>query len=213
MDKGLTKEARFWDKAADKYSRAPIADPDGYEATIQAVLKHLNSNASVLEIGCGTGTTALRLAVYSGSYLGTDISPEMIRIARKKAEAAKQGSLTFDVQSADAVIEPDPHFDVILGFNLLHLVPDPAQALAAVYAQLKPGGLFISKTPCLKLMNPLIRLVIPVMQAFGKAPTVHLFNPAELQTLLLGAGFESVEQSWHGTKGRDFRAYHVCRKV
>ena len=80
-------KARFWDKVARKYAANAIADIAGYEATLQRVRALLAPDQSVLEIGCGTGTTALRLASATRQMLATDVSTEMIAIAREKLAA------------------------------------------------------------------------------------------------------------------------------
>ena len=71
--------------------------------------------------------------------------------------------------------------DVALGFNVLHLVVARELALRGVHRLLKPGGLFISKTPCLKEMNPIMRMALPVMQVIGKAPHVAVFSAEDLE--------------------------------
>jgi ubiquinone/menaquinone biosynthesis C-methylase UbiE len=209
----LEKDARFWDRIARKYAADTISDIDGYENTLSAVDHCLSGDQDVLEIGCGTGTTAMRLAGQTARYLATDISPEMVAIAREKNETASISNLTFEVGEPVTAEWQDNAYDVVLAFNVLHLVPSAAQTLDAVHRRLKPGGLFISKTPCLAMMNPLIRAVIPVMQLFGKAPSVTSFTPDALETLIEAANFEVIEWGWHGTKGKDTRPYFVARKL
>jgi ubiquinone/menaquinone biosynthesis C-methylase UbiE len=48
--------------------------------------------------GCGTGTTALKLAPSLGRIMATDISGEMIAIAREKARAEGCGNATFELR-------------------------------------------------------------------------------------------------------------------
>ena len=213
MTDQLQKDARFWDKIAEKYSKSKIADPEGYEVTLNAVRDHLKPDHSVLELGCGTGSTALQLADGVRSYLGTDISSEMIRIAKEKAAGSTLDQLSFEVRDADQTHGSEGAYDTILAFNLLHTVPAPTKTLRAVHQQLKPGGLFISKTPCIKLMNPIIRGIIPIMKLIGKAPTVESFDPETLDAIIEAGGFEILERDGHGRKGKDVRAYRVARKV
>ena len=206
-------DARFWDKAARKYARDPIGDPAGYERTLEAVAQRLAPEHRVLELGCGTGTTALRLASGVAEYVASDVSAEMIAIAREKAEGAGLPQLTFEVAPAEATPGPEGRFDVVLAFNLLHLVKARGALLQAAHRGLKPGGLFISKTPCLKEMNPLIRAVIPLMQAVGKAPYVAVFDAAWLEDELTASGFAIVERARHGPGRQDPRPYLVAAKV
>ena len=52
----------FWDKIAQKYATKRVADPAAYEAKLTRVRALLRAEDRVLEIGCGTGSTALTLA-------------------------------------------------------------------------------------------------------------------------------------------------------
>lgn len=206
-------EARFWDRAARKYAAAPISDTAGYERTLARTREYLKPGDHALEFGCGTGTTALKLAPSVARYVATDISPEMIAIAREKTGKEGVGNAEFAVATPDAAPWPDGSFDAVLAFNLLHLVAAREAALADAHRLLKPGGLFISKTPCLKEMNPLIRLVVPVMQAFGRAPYVAFFSAHELEREIEAAGFEIVERARHASRGKDARLFLAARKV
>lgn len=205
-------DARFWDRAARKYAADPIADMGGYERTLDATRSYLKSTDLAYEFGCGTGTTALKLAPSVARITATDISSEMIAIAREKAAAEGCANVVFEVGTPDAASCPDESIDVAMGFNILHLVKAREAALAGVYRLLKPGGLFISKTPCLKEMNFAIRLVLPAMQLIGQAPYVAVFSAEALESEIAGAGFKIVERARHGTRGKDARVFLVARK-
>ena len=209
----VSRKARFWDRIARKYAADPIADLPGYEATLRRVQGLLTAEMNVLEIGCGTGSTALRLAPFTRRLLATDVSAGMIAIAREKLAAEPLPQLAFALADADAPAAGPGDYHAVLAFNLLHLVSDLDGALASAVQALRPGGLLISKTACVAEMNPLIRwLAIPVMQAIGKAPHVLLFDADTLQAAMVRQGLviEAVER--HGTKGKDIRVFIVARK-
>lgn len=209
----LSRKARFWDRIARKYASDPIADLPGYEATLQRVQGLLSTRHDVLEIGCGTGSTALRLAPHTRRLLATDVSAEMIAIAREKLAAQPMRQLGFAVADADAPVFGQGSWDAVLAFNLLHLVDDLDHAIDVAAQALRPGGLFISKTACINEMNPLVpRLALPVMRAIGKAPHVLCFTGEELAAAIARHGFviEAVER--HGTRGKDIRVFIVARK-
>lgn len=208
-----SRKARFWDRIAEKYAADPIADLAGYETTLRRVQGLLSTDQQVAEIGCGTGTTALRLARFTRRLLATDLSAEMIAIARRKLRAEPVPQLSFAVADADASVAGQGEYDVVLAFNVLHLMADLDRALALAAQTLRPGGLLISKTACLAEMNPLIRyLALPVMRAIGKAPHVLCFDAATLQSAMARQGLEIVSVERHGTRGRDFRVFVVARK-
>jgi ubiquinone/menaquinone biosynthesis C-methylase UbiE len=209
----IANDARFWDRIARKYAAEPIADMAGYERTLARMPHYLKSDDTVLEFGCGTGSTALRLAPAVGRIVATDISSGMIAIAREKAAAEGCRNVAFEVATPDAAPWPDGTFDAALGFNVLHLVAARQAALKSLHRLLKPGGLFISKTPCLKDMNPLVRVAIPVMQLVGKAPYVAVFSAQELEREIVAAGFEIVERARHASRGKDARPFLVARRT
>jgi ubiquinone/menaquinone biosynthesis C-methylase UbiE len=205
-------EARFWDRIARKYARDPIKDLVGYERTLARTRELLASPDTVLEIGCGTGTTALKLAPSVQRIVGTDISGEMITIARERTAAAALGNAEFMTAPAQHIGGADRSYDAVLAFNLLHLVADRPTTLREVLRVVKPGGLFISKTPCLAEMNPLIRLAVPAMRAIGKAPHVSFFSGPQLEAEIAGMGFAIIERARHGSGRKDARVFIVARK-
>lgn len=207
------RKARFWDRIAVKYAADPIADMAGYETTLRRVQGLLSGDQDVLEIGCGTGTTALRLAPFTRHLLATDISAGMIAIAREKLAAEPVPHLSFALADADAPAAGQGEYDAVLAFNLLHLVTDLDRALELAMQALRPGGLLISKTACIAEMNPLIRyLALPVMRAVGKAPHVLCFDADVLRSAIERKGMDIVSVERHGTRGKDFRVFIVARK-
>lgn len=207
------KDIRFWDRIARKYAASPIEDMAGYERSIEHCRRLLKDTDAVFEFGCGTGTTALKLAPSVARYVATDFSPEMIAIAREKAAAEGCANLEFAVTAPESAQWPDASFDVALGFNVLHLIQDRAAALRGVHRGLKPGGLFLSKTPQLKAMNPAIRLLVPLMQAVGQAPYVAFLSADDLERDITASGFEIVERAKHGSGKKDIRTFFVARKA
>jgi 2-polyprenyl-3-methyl-5-hydroxy-6-metoxy-1,4-benzoquinol methylase len=183
--------ATFWDKIADRYATQPIGNMAAYEATLDRVRHWLGPDMSVLEIGCGTGSTALLLAEGVARYLGTDLSGEMVRIANDKATG--RPNLSFERAPAETVDASGQQFDAVLAFNLLHLVEDRGAVMAHIRNSVPEGGLFLSKTPCLS-GKPWLHPLIWAMQLVGKAPKpVHFVSPAQLEAEITAAGFEVLE--------------------
>lgn len=208
-----TAKARFWDRIAPKYAADAIADLAGYEATLRRVQGLLSTSHDVLEIGCGTGSTALRLAPFTRSLLATDVSPAMIDIAHQRLAGQPSPQLRFAVADADALAPGQGLYDAVLAFNVLHLVSDLDAALALAAQALRPGGLLISKTPCLAEMNPLIpHVAVPLMRAIGMAPPVLCLSEQRLQSALVQQGLQIVCAERHGARGKDIRAFVVARK-
>jgi ubiquinone/menaquinone biosynthesis C-methylase UbiE len=200
----MTTNAKFWDGTAAKYAASPIKDQETYEHTLAETRKFLRAEDHALEIGCGTGSTALLLSDSVGTLTASDLSGNMIEIAKDKAAAQNVTNVDF-VQATPT----DPNlasrsYDAVLGFNILHLLDNLPEDLKVLRDRLKPGGLFISKTPCLGDWNllPLIRLAIPVMQFFGKAPYVNYLKSTDLEAQIAAAGFEIVTADNHSSFSR-----------
>lgn len=208
MADAMTLDPGFWDKLARRYSRQPVADEAAYANTLERTRSYVGAEDRVLEIGCGTGSTALKLADACSQIVATDFAPEMIAIAREKAEGVE--NVHFEVSNTGLPGVEDGSFDAVMAFSLLHLVPDVQADLRRVHAVLKPGGHFISKTVCLK-GEWYFRPVIGLMRLLGKAPKVTFFGPDSLNALIEAAGFEIVESAEHNTKTRGH--FVVARKV
>jgi len=190
--------AQFWDGQAEKYAKQPIANEQAYNATLDRTRSYLTKDQRVLEVGCGTGTTALQLCDSVQEYVGSDISSGMIRIATEKAFAKGARNVDFETAGIGDIASTNTSFDAVLGFNLLHLLPRLDEDLRKIASVLKPGGLFISKTFC--SLGPkapvkwrLMKIALPVLQALGKAPFVQFQREAELKERIAAQGFEILE--------------------
>jgi len=104
------KTIQFWDGHADSYAQAPIKDAAAYNVTLERTRQYLAGCDHVLELGAGTGSTALELASSSVNITATDISPAMIEIAKDKAQ--KAGIRNVDFRSSSAMV-PDPFFGLL----------------------------------------------------------------------------------------------------
>lgn len=196
----------FWDRVADRYAARPVKDVAAYDAMLADVAARLTATDRVLEIGCGTGSTALCLGPAVAEWQATDASPEMLRIARAKPAP---GNVSFALSDADGAFDGAP-YDAVCAFHILHLVPDTRATLARIHANLKPGGLLFSKTFCFGDMNLLMRALIPVLRARGLVPPATALTSRTLRQAIVEAGFEIETQRIFG-RSRNSQ-YIVARK-
>lgn len=192
----MTAEAAFWNDLAERYARQPVANPGAFERKIGITQSRMKPTDVVLDVGCGTGSLALRLAPCAAAIHGLDISSEMIRIARGKAQAEGAANVSFHVGPFDSsfeLFEPES-LDGVCAYSLLHLVEDRPAALARIYRLLRPGGFFVSSTVCLGESWVPYGPILQVMRWLGKAPRVSILLKRVLEEELRCAGFVGLDQ-------------------
>lgn len=206
----METDAQFWDKVADKYAASPIKNMEAYRQTMERTRSYLSMDQEVLEVGCGTGSTALLLALDVKHMTATDISRRMIEISKDKARDQKVENVTFrQAPLPDETLAPES-FDTILCYNTLHLVRDLPAVLGNLRGALKPGGVFISKTVCLAEQTRLWRIPIFLMRLIGKAPHhVNMLIFDAIEQAIAAAGFEIVET---GIYPKPFSRFVVAKK-
>ena len=106
------------------------------------VLAGLDGSAAVLDVPCGGGVLfrGLPAAPARGPrYVGCDLSPAMLRRARRRVVAGPPGPqlVRGDVHTLPFA---DGRFDLCLTQNGLHCFPRPVRALGEMARVLKPGG-------------------------------------------------------------------------
>lgn len=192
----MADAARFWDRHAEGYAKRPVADEAAYEHKLALTRAWLGPEMKMLEIGCGTGTTALHHAPHVAHVRATDISPGMIEIARRKATAAGIANVSFELSDIDRLEPQDRAYDVVMAHSILHLLRNRDDAIAKVSRLLKPGGLFVSSTPCLSGGHlGWLRFVLPPARWLGLVPWVGFFTVETLIAEFERAGFV-IEEQW-----------------
>ena len=139
----LQEISRYWDNQADIFDNEPdhgLRNPVVRQSWTTLLANSLPAPpASILDIGCGTGSLSVVLAGLHYDVTGIDLSKAMIARAETKSKAAGY-SILFKVMDA---LNPDflgQQFDVILCRHLLWALPDPALALERWSKMLTPNG-------------------------------------------------------------------------
>lgn len=113
-------------------------------AILRILRRHGIGRGLVVDIGCGTGVLARELFTAGYRVLGIDISPTMLKIARRRSPAASFRAASF----LDARI---PACDAITSVGeCLNYLLDPSNAaprleslFSRAYYALRPGGVFV----------------------------------------------------------------------
>lgn len=104
----------------------------------------------ILEIGCGDGEFTNRLAKLRTSIIATDITPEVIKRAKKLKKFKK---IKFYVDNAEKMKFKDESFDIVCGISILHHI-DYKKTVKEINRVLKPNGQAFFTEP--NLLNPII---------------------------------------------------------
>lgn len=152
----------------------------------------------VLDVACGTGIVARRLAETvgaDGNVTGIDITPPMLAVARARSE--QEGlDITWVEGAAEALPFPDESFDLVVSQAALMFFADPQKALAEMHRVLVPGGRVavsvfqaIDRHP---FYQELHRLVERHLGTSGVADIFSLGDAEHLRMMLELAGFSGV---------------------
>lgn len=154
---------------------------------IAHLTKSIDRNASVLEVGGGTGLQTEFLVKYFPKIVSIDISPDLLKVAKKRVPEA-----TFYEMDAHCPKFENNSFDAILGVSILHHL-DWELALKNYYQLLKPGGVIRFSEP--NLFNPQIFLQknIPYLKRLaGDSPDEYAFTRWNISRVLKRSGFSNI---------------------
>jgi len=148
------------------------------------------SARDVLEIGCGQGGFAVRLA-QRYRYVGLEPDSLSYHVAKERlAAASAKGEVRNGYLSA---LLPDERFDIVCAFEVIEHIEDDKKALDEWVSRLHPGGYLVISTPAFQ-------------HRFGPADDMvghfRRYDPPVLARLLGEAGLKNaVVQQFGGPLG------------
>jgi len=102
----------------------------------------VDNEKTILDIGCGTGTSSMILSEITGKdgrVIGVDISPEMLNCARRMAGGMENVEfLLCDASSVDEAV--DGKVDAVLYNASIFLIPEPHRTIKCAYEMLNEGS-------------------------------------------------------------------------
>jgi SAM-dependent methyltransferase len=166
-------------------------------------LAEVEPGHQVLDVATGIGepaVTAARRVGPEGRVVATDLSLEMLAIARERAAELGLANLDFQVMDAEALELPAHSFDAVLSRWALMFFPDRMAALARIHELLRPGGRLAlavwdkpGRVPIINLrMEAAVRILEPPAAAPGTPHPFSLAEPRLIWLALRAAGFAEV---------------------
>lgn len=186
----MEKSVNF-NRAAEFYD-ATRGFPAGIDKEIAAFMAkeaHLSKDATILDIGIGTGRIALPLAPHVGFITGIDISHDMLNVLLRK----RQQEAVFPIEGDGHSLPYASHsFDAVVIVHVLHLVPEPLKILAEIQRVHKPKGQLLH---CFTLHDA--EAPSPLMQAWNAARAKKAYDQRwdTTQTLLKSTAWTLEKES------------------
>lgn len=156
----------------------------------------IQPNQRVLDIGCGTGTLALLIKRThpAADVYGLDVDPQVLDIARKKAEQARETILLQQGTATDLPYDDETFNRVFASLMLHHLTRgDKRRTLAEAFRILKPGG----ELHVADFGKPQDRTMWLISLAVRWAEKAHDNIKGLLPVFMAEAGFCRVEEVSH----------------
>lgn len=135
----------FWDKISPLYDLfEQVYNGKVYRGTGEKVAEFIEPSDTVLECACGTGAISVSIAPKCRRLIATDFAAGMLRQAAKKCR--KFENVVFRRADITHLKCKDNRFDKVVAGNVIHLLPNPEQALHELERVVKPGGRIIIPT-------------------------------------------------------------------
>ena len=146
-----------------------------------------------MDYACGTGVVTYKIAADVKEVHAIDASAGMIEIALQRAREREVANVHF----ARKTIFDEGHrrdsYDVILAFNILHLLEDAPKVVQRVSELLKPRGLLVSVTPCLGEAGVVLRTLLPLISKLGILSHLSSLKVSDVKELMGGGGLQIQE--------------------
>ncbi len=230
----LALNSQFYQTFAEAFS----ATRQRVQPGVERLMQRIPSQAAILDVGCGNGELARRLAGQGcrGTYVGVDFSPGLLAEARRRnthplAARFLQGDLCSSRWAAPL---EGQRFTHALAFAVLHHIPafdTRLQIVRTLWSLLEPGGLFFHSHWHF-LNSPRWRARIQPWESVGLCKAdlepndylldwrrggrglryVHVLDAEELRQLAGQSGFTCVETFYSDGKEGNLALYQVWQK-
>ncbi len=167
-------------------------------------LAHIKAGDKILDIATGIGEPAITAAKRvggNGHVVATDISPQMLSIARQRATSlGLENIMEFKESDAEVIDLPDSSFNAVLCRWGLMFLPNLSGALSNIHKTLVPDGYLAAAVFATPDKVPFLGLAINTVRNETRAPPpppgtpgpFSLADENQLRKSLIEIGFKDV---------------------
>jgi ubiquinone/menaquinone biosynthesis C-methylase UbiE len=199
------RKETYWSRFADTFNEDQrYIVGEGVQRQLMAKLAEEKFPGELLELGCGAGFYTRPLASNCAQLLATDLSDEMLAIAKTKLQDLP--NVTLEKADCEQTGFPDGRFGCVFMANLVHVLENPSLVLSESHRILKDKGMIIVvgyTSHGLSFIEK-IKLIFRYLKVWGRPPKgFRSYAPDELRGLVESAGFEveEVELIGESSKG------------
>jgi ubiquinone/menaquinone biosynthesis C-methylase UbiE len=197
-EKGTMTEhkEKYWSKFACTYG-----DDQEYvvgKTILQLILQRLSEEqdlGDVIEFGCGTGYFTKAIAKKARNVIATDLSDEMLEMARIQLKEFQ--NISIQRANCEATSFPSKRFDTVFMANLIHVLINPIKVLQESHQILRNGGLLLIADFTVYSMSwfEKMRLGIRYLRKWSMPPRYARNNlsPGEITSFLENMDFKVEE--------------------
>ena len=199
MSDAQARASATYNAAADSYDDNAFWARFG-RATVERL--RLRAGASVLDVCCGSGASAIPAADIvgpKGSVLGVDLADNLLTLARRKAAARGLKNIEFQRGDLLDLRLPGATFDAVVCVFGIFFVPDMVAGVRALWHVVRPGGMLAITTWGPRFLEPAnttfwnsIREVRPDLYK-GFNPWDRISDPPAIHALLREGGIPEAE--------------------
>jgi ubiquinone/menaquinone biosynthesis C-methylase UbiE len=186
----MDRSEKFWDRISKNYDQQ---DDQYDQAYYEKINNFLEPSDTVLDFACGTGSFSILISDNVKEIHAIDISSKMLKIAQRKADEGAISNINFLHSTIFDERLKRESYEVILAFNILHLLEDTPKVMQRINFLLKPGGYFISDTPCLGEKKSFVGVVTVLISKLHILPYVNNFSIDELIGSIEVGNFQIIE--------------------
>lgn len=191
----IDQEKTYWNKLSNNYDNFIARHWNIYNSSLfDKITREISKGTVVLDVACGTGLIAEKMAAKAKNVVAVDLSENMIAQATSKQKALDIENIEYRVEDAYHLPFGDGIFDMATCINALHNMQNPEKALSEIRRVLKPGGKLIVSIVGIGT-SLRFKIMFTLMRVFQKLPlpVFHKVNLNQAADIVKRAGFEVIK--------------------